>query len=435
MNRVRVNKHFRPFLEDWEHYFYVVVGGYGSSKSYNTAIKLISKAISEPNRRILVVREVYETIRESCYNLLLEVCSRLGLKEGLHFKKRQSPLQITFFNGSEFIFKGCDNSQKLKSINGVSIIWVEECTEVNYESIKELIGRLRHNVQSNHIIYTSNPVSKNSWLYRHFFIDVNPDNQERLVKLDDRELYEKRIIKRGNAFYHHSVCDDNYFLPSSYIEQLDDMQNYDRDLWRIARRGEFGVNGKKVLPQIKLLKPDVMLCKMEEIKTPLYFNGLDFGFVTSYNALLRMVVDHDNKDLFIYWEYYSKDKTDEEIARDIEEFRQTGELIKADSAEPKAIRYYKQKGFNIKACKKFKGSRNVYTKKVKRFRNIFISTSCPNAIKELCDLSFAVNRDGQLLEDEFNIDAHTLSAIWYGLDNYEVASLKVSKFKVGGVSF
>lgn len=45
-----INKHFRTYIEDWEHYYYIIVGGYGSSKSYNTAIKLITKAISEPKR-------------------------------------------------------------------------------------------------------------------------------------------------------------------------------------------------------------------------------------------------------------------------------------------------------------------------------------------------------------------------------------------------
>ena len=30
----------------------------------------------------------------------------------------------------------------------------------------------------------------------------------------------------------------------------------------------------------------------------------------------------------------------------------------------------------------------------------------------------------KIIEDEFNIDPHTLSAIWYGLDDYEVSNLK-----------
>lgn len=151
---------------------------------------------------------------------------------------------------------------------------------------------------------------------------------------------------------------------------------------------------------------------------------MDFGFITSYNALIRIVIDHINKDLYIYWEYYTRGKTDPEIAEDIKEFIDTQELIKADCAEPKAIKFYKQKGFRIKPCKKFKGSREVYTKKVKRFRNIYILDNCKNTFDELDELTYKVNKDGEIVEYEFNIDPHTLSALWYALDDYEVADLK-----------
>ena len=42
---------------------------------------------------------------------------------------------------------------------------------------------------------------------------------------------------------------------------------------------------------------------------------MDFGFVESYNALLRLVIDQDEKILYIIWEYYSRDK-DEMCIRD-----------------------------------------------------------------------------------------------------------------------
>ena len=78
----------------------------------------------------------------------------------------------------------------------------------------------------------------------------------------------------------------------------------------------------------------------------------------------------------------------------------------------------------MKACKKFQGSRAMYTKKVKRFKKIVCASCCTNTIDELKELTFKVNKDGEIIEDEFNIDPHTLSAIWYALDDYEVSDLK-----------
>lgn len=232
----------------------------------------------------------------------------------------------------------------------------------------------------------------------------------------------------GNTYYHHSTVDDNYFVPADYIGQLDELQQHDPDLYRVARKGRFGINGRLVFPQFEVRTEREITECIKGITNPIEKNGMDFGFVTSYNAVVRMMIDHDNKILYLYDEYYSRDKTDPEIARDIEKWK--GILIKADCAEPKAIRYYKQQGFRMKPCKKFQGSREVYTKKVKRFRSIVCSDRCQNIINELKELTFAVDKDGEIIEDEFNIDPHTLSAIWYGLDDYEVSDLKGGSISV-----
>ena len=106
---VKVNNHFIPFIFNWDYKKYFLVGGYGSSKSYNVASKIIIKLIQE-KRKCLVVREVYDTIRDSCFSLLKEIIEGYGLKEVV--KARESPMKITFPNGSEIIFKGLDKAEK-----------------------------------------------------------------------------------------------------------------------------------------------------------------------------------------------------------------------------------------------------------------------------------------------------------------------------------
>lgn len=407
-----VNPHFEDFLFDWEQKFQFLVGGYGSSKSYHVALKIILKLLEE-KRTALVVREVYDTIRDSCFALFEEIINDLDLDGRL--KLVTSPMQIRFPNGSKIIFKGMDKPVKLKSIHNVSIIWLEECSEIKYEGFKELIGRLRHPSLKLHMILSTNPVGKSNWTYTHFFKNVG---------LDDEELYKHRALIRGNTYYHHSTADDNLFLPQSYIDQLEDLKTHDPDLWRVARKGRFGVSGKLVFPQFETMPRAKVMEAIKAIKKPLMKNGMDFGFVDSYNAVLRLAIDHDHKNLYIYWEYYSRDKTDPEIAEDIKEFKESRELVKADCAEPKAIKYFKQKGFKMIPCKKFQGSRATYTKKVKRFKKIICSDECVNTIEELKDLTFKTDKNGEIIEDEFSIDPHTLSAIWYALDDYEVSDLK-----------
>lgn len=418
----KINPRFEDYLFDWNYKTYLLVGGYGSSKSYNTALKLILKCLAE-TRKVLVVREVYESLRESCYDLLREICYDLGLtrKQVIIYK---NPIEIDFCNGSKIIFKGMDKPEKLKSINDISIVWLEEASEVKYAGYKELLGRLRHPTKSMHIFLTLNPIGTDNWVYQHFFKRLDENGQE-FVVLDDQDLYQQHTIVKNNVYYHHSVCTDNLFLPESYIEELESMKTYDPDLYRVAMLGQFGVNGRRVLPQFEV-EPSVvtLLGIVNKIPQRFHFTGMDFGFEESYNAVVQMAVDDKEKILYIYNEYYKNHMTDDKTAVELRALGLDKVLITADCAEPKAIQYYNQEGFTMRPCTKYTRSRLENTRKIKRFKKIICSPECVNTIRELQTLTYAKDKKGNMIDDEFNIDPHTFSAIWYGLDNYTVADIK-----------
>ena len=390
---------------------------------------MILKLYSE-KRTCLVVREVYETIRDSCFSLFLEILEDMDLLTDSKKSKTKvtfilSPMQLKFPNGSKIIFKGMDKPKKLKSINNISIIWIEECSEVKYEGFKELIGRMRHPTLPLYMILSTNPVEKANWTYKHFFKDEVSESKR--IVLDDEVLYEKGGIEVNNTYYHHSTADDNLFLPKSYLDDLEDMKTYDKDLYRIARKGRYGVNGILVLPQFEVLEHSQVVNMIADIPKRYHRVGMDFGFETSFNAVIRMAIDDKNKILYIYYEYYKNKMTDDKTAKDLVEFKENKELIIADSAEPKTIAFYNQEGFRMIGAKKFQGSRLANIKKVKRFKKIICSDICINTIRELSTLTYAKNKNDEIIYDEFNIDPHTFSAIWYGLDGYEVSDIKDKK--------
>jgi phage terminase large subunit len=411
-----VNPHFEDFLFDWRCKTQLLVGGYGSSKSYHVALKILLKLLEE-KRTALVVREVYDTHRDSTFSLFTEIIEDLGLSGKV--KTSSSPMTVKFPNGSKIIFRGMDKPEKLKSINNISLIWLEECSEIKYAGFKELLGRLRHPTLALYMLLSTNPVSKDNWVYTHFFIDAE---NERIV-LDDEQLYKERTIILNEVYYHHSVADDNLFLPQSYIDQLEEMKDYDPDLHRIARYGKFGVNGKLVLPQLEDWDHEDVMRDINSMRKPLFKNGMDFGFSDSSNAVSRMCVDTEKEWLYVWDEYYTKGKTDPEIADDLVAKGLRKTLMKGDNAEAKTIFYLQQKGFRILPC--YKLTRVENTKKMKRFKKIIISKNCPNHIRELKHLTIKMDpRTGKEIPGEFNTDPHTFSAMWYGLDDYEVANVK-----------
>lgn len=426
-----VNERFEDFIFDWDYQTYLLLGGYGSGKSHAIVLKLILKALKE-KRKILVVRDVYESIRESCYDLFYSILNDMDMLAEFQNQKtkvqyRNSPMQFLFPNGSRIIFRGMDKASKLKSIHDISIIWIEEASEIKYTGYTELVGRLRHQTDSLHTIISTNPVDQENWVYKRFFKRVDDETGREVVVLDDEKLYDKGTIVKRGVYYHHSTVDDNFFVPNSYIKNLEEMKEYDIDLYRVARQGRFGINGRLVLPQFRAADHQEVIDAIADIDQSYYFIGFDFGFETSYNAIVKLAVDDKNKILYIFDEYYKNNMTDDQtaIALDRWDPQLRSKQIVADDEDPKAIRFYQQSGFKIRGCRnKFAGSRQSNTRKIKRFRKIICSSKCKNAIRELKNLTYNKDRDGNIRYDEFNIDPHTFSAIWYALDTYEVADIK-----------
>lgn len=439
---------FEDFVFNWDYEKYLCVGGYGSGKSYHIAFKIILKLLEE-KRKALVVRQVFDTIQDSCYDLFCEILDDMGLlttdpKEYRKSKNKvlalKSPLRFLFHNGSKIIFKGMDNPEKVKSINNVSIVWLEECSEISFAGYEELLGRIRTPDVSMHFILSCNPVGKENWVYRHFFVRMDEEGDE-IVIVDPERFYEKKCIVKDGVYYHHSVPTDNPWLPWQYLKRLDNMQTFDPYLYMVARWGRFGATGTRVLPQIQVpTRPTAFKNAIRALGPANQYFGFDFGFEESFNAVLCMSVDQKNSYLYIWDEIYINHVTDDKMAN-LEEMTNLrsrllaynaqgyNKMIVADNEDPKAISYYRQCGYPIRACRnKFHGSRLSNTRKIKRFRRIFISPKCKNTIRELRDLTYKKDKQGNMLYDEFNIDPHTFSAIWYALDMVTVADVKEKHF-------
>jgi phage terminase large subunit len=443
-----VSERFADFVFDWDYETYLLVGGYGSGKSYHIALKIILKCLEE-KRKVLVIREVYDTLTESCYDLFKEILNDMDLlttdddKRVFKTKVRalKSPMEFKFPNGSRIIFKGMDKPEKIKSLNGVSIVWLEECSEIKYEGYKEMLGRIRTPNVSMHFILSCNPVGRDNWVYRHFFVRLDDEGREHVI-LNDEELYAKRTLIRNGVYYHHSIPDDNPWLPSQYMKRLEEIKTYDYPLYRVARWGRFGPSGTRVLPQFQVAS-NAKKFKDEITKlgpSAQYF-GFDFGFEESYNAVISMSVDLKNSILYIWDEIYMNHVTDDVFANqpkmqalkkrlnDLYKKQGFSKVIVADNEDPKAIAYYRQSGFRIRACRnKFAGSRLSNTRKIKRFKKIICSPKCKNVIRELKDLTYLKKPNGDTVYDEFNIDPHSFSAIWYALDTVTVADVKDKRF-------
>lgn len=453
---VDVSERFEDYLFDWDYLTYLLLGGFGSGKSHETATKIIMKLLSE-SRNALVIRKTYKSHRKSTFKLIKRLLTEMKLIETnprvLYSPSkvlvRESPMSFSFPNFSTITFEGVDDIENIKSVDDVTIIWFEEASQLSYRTYKTLRGRARKPGVQSYFFVTSNPTGKENWIYKTFFVkDRNEKkNQGKSIKeltvVDPEEFYKKKTLVKGSTYYHHSTVDDNPFMSKQYIKELDDLAEYDGQLHMSARHGKFGAPDNLVLPQFRIAETNDQVDGTVRMIPELdHYIGFDFGFETSFNAVVRMAVDKKNQILYLYDEIYENHITDDKFLMNKKLHRIISHQKKCinqglqfnpvvgDSAEPKTITYFRDQGLYIRAARNRglsvgkTGSRISNTKKIKRFKKIICAPRCHAIITELESLTYARDKNDNLIYDQFNIDPHTFSAIWYGLDTYEVSDLK-----------
>lgn len=188
----------RLFLKD----FTIILN---SGKSFAIMQKIIKLCLEEEGTRVLATRKFLSSIRESIFKTFKTFIIDHGL-EG-YVKINNTDMSFHFQNGSEIVTSGLDDVAKLKSIAELSIIWIEEATEIEKSDFDQLVLRLRGTQKRRkNIIISFNPVSPIHWLRDTFFDEEN---------------------RRPNVFTHHSTLINNVFLDDEYKNTLYDLYSGD----------------------------------------------------------------------------------------------------------------------------------------------------------------------------------------------------------------
>lgn len=233
------NESFLPLFFD-RHRYLVLKGGGGSGKSIFAGRKILERVTTEPGHRWLVCRKVGKTIRDSCFAQLRGQIAEHYPDAGARVNK--GDMWIGFPNGSEILFAGLDDVEKLKSIYNITGIWIEEASELQEGDFNQLDIRLRTDFRYYlQMILTFNPISINHWLKKRFWDQRDP-----------------------RARVHESTYRDNRFLTREAVDTLLGFQETDPYYYMVYALGQWGVTGKTVFnaaavsARLEALKPPVM---------------------------------------------------------------------------------------------------------------------------------------------------------------------------------
>lgn len=387
INRKLFNDIYFPYLFDYSHRYEVYYGGAGSGKSVFIAQKLVIKALRQ-KRKVLIVRKVMGTQKDSCWQLILDTLTKFKIISYCSMNKTNFSIELP--NGSQFLFKGLDNPEKIKSIVGITDIWCEEASEFIVEDIGQLDLRLRANADNLQMIFSFNPISKINWTYKRWFEKPTED---------------------ANTFILKSTYMDNRFLPQEYIAALENMKETNYTYWQIYANGEFSSLDKLIFTNWEVNS------NVEGIPTNLpLLVGLDFGYVNDPSAMIVSRIDENNKVIYVTDEIYERGLLNNEIAERIIYKGLAKEVIIADSAEQKSIEEIKRLGVpRIKPAAKGQGSILQGIQKLQQYK-LLVSPSCRNFIIELQNYSWEKDKgSGEYInkpQDSFN---HCCDALRYSL--------------------
>ena len=131
---------FKPLFEDGLRYL-GAHGGRGSGKSHHFAERAIDELISDPTKRIIAIREVQKSLKESAYRLLCDKIEALGV--GDRFRVLND--KIVTHQGGSINFMGMQDhtAESIKSVENTAIAWCEEAQTLSAKSLELLRPTIR----------------------------------------------------------------------------------------------------------------------------------------------------------------------------------------------------------------------------------------------------------------------------------------------------
>ena len=396
---------YRPYLSN-DTYIQIFFGGSSSGKSFFLAQRLIIDML-QGGHNYLVVRKQQTAVRKSVWNEVCKAiktfnCSKL-------FDINKSDMTITCKNGYQVIFTGLDDPEKIKGVVAqkgvITDAWLEECTDMTYEDVKQIRKRLRgQSVAKKRIIMSFNPIFQTHWIFQEYFANLGWTD-------DSREYHDDHLSILKTTYK------DNPFLTE---ETIYDLEHEPDPYWRnVYTYGNFGVLGHAIYTNWT-----AMDLSDREFQT--YCNGLDFGYGTGGEhpaALTRCHYSPAENTLYVTEAKYLFGMTNDLLTAECDNFFKKG-LIVADCARPDNIADLRRRGQNIVPCKKGPDSVLFGIQWLQKCR-IVVDSKCTDLIGELSTYHWKEDKNGLTLPEPVKKQDDLLDALRYSL-MYEMFKVETS---------
>ena len=396
---------------DHKHTHYVFAGGRGSTKSSFISEVIPLLLIQNPNIHAAVFRKVGNTILTSVFSQMEWGIDQLGLSS--FFRITQKPASMTYIpTGQKILFFGLDDAGKVKSIKlpfgYFGITWFEELDQYAGEN------ELRKVTQS-----TMRGGSR-FWDFRSFNPPISNLNWANEYT-DTAETREDTLVTRNT---YKDVPPQ--WLGQQFFEEAEFLRATNERAYIHEYLGVPIGTGGNVFQNVEDMDM-TQLVDLQDKKVPLLdtfsniYNGLDWGYAVDPAHFTKMHYDSTRHNLYIFDEYRThgtRNKELFEILYDSENPKiNRGELLTADSAEPKSVGDFKAYGAYCRGAEKGPDSVRYGIKWLQSLAHIYIDKRrCPETFKEFIRYEYDRDKDDNIISDYPDKDNHAIDSVRYAME-------------------
>lgn len=356
----------------------ILYGGRGSAKSHTVARYVIARSM-ERRMRILCTRELQKSIAESVHQLLSTCIEQMGLSSLFNIQRDK----IVGVNGSEFIFAGVrQNTNEIKSMEDITICWVEEAQAMTQTSLDVLIPTIR--APGSILIFTFNPFKDSDPVY---LMATNPDEDTLVIKAN---------------------YNDNPFFPLELKKEMELCRSNDYDKYLWVWEGQcLGIS------KAQIFRDKYEVAEFDTPDNAVFHYGCDWGFSNDPTALIRSFIVGNT----LYIDYEAG-----RVGVDIEDLPALYDEVPgssiypvfADNARPETISFMQSRRYNVIAAEKWNGCIEDGISYLRSFNKIVIHPRCKQTIEEFGLYQYKVDKQtNEVLREPLDKFNHFIDALRY----------------------
>jgi PBSX family phage terminase large subunit len=387
----------------------IIKGGRGGWKSSFPGLKIPELMMSNPFMHALCLRNVKDTLTDSVFEQLKWGIEKLDVSD--RFKFTTSPLKIVYKpTGQTIYFRGADDPLKIKSIKPpfgyIGIVWFEEFDQYPGEAAirnirQSAIRGTDENGESRSIIFeTFNPPpTAQSWANQY------------VARIEARANTEN--AKKGTEVLHTTYKDvPREWLGDDFIQEAEDLKRTNPRAYENEYEGKITGTGGNVFENLEIGDiTDEEIQNLDKAK-----QGLDWGYFPNPTAFVRLQYDAARMIIYVFDERKRVKTGNEELVEILKDYKNTQTI--ADNAEEKSIAFFRENGFNIRACVKGAGSVDYGIKWLASRAKIVIDRKrCPETAKEFETYEYMKDKDGNFISGYPDENNHFIDAVRYALND------------------